>query len=201
VKEDRIKNLILFALVVILILVVVSNLENHRSRPQPQVAVTDTTPSPSPSQNTSVVASQDVTPAIAVLPPTPSPVAVPKVAERPKPIYTANARPQPAVSQPTITISAPASYVNQPSFDCSKAQSDAEHLICSDPELAALDRQLAIVYQHALAVVRDKAAFKESTGQEWLYRERTCHDKACVMRWYVDQRTNLAQIAETGRMP
>ena len=33
-----------------------------------------------------------------------------------------------------------------PSFDCAKASSDAEKLICSDAELAGLDRSLAELY-------------------------------------------------------
>lgn len=36
-----------------------------------------------------------------------------------------------------------------PSFDCSKTAHDAEELICNDDELAALDNQLAGVYQAA----------------------------------------------------
>ncbi len=38
----------------------------------------------------------------------------------------------------------------EPSFDCSKADHDAEELICRDNELAALDNQLAGVYHTAL---------------------------------------------------
>ncbi len=38
----------------------------------------------------------------------------------------------------------------EPSFDCSKADHDAEELICKDNELAALDNQLAGVYHAAL---------------------------------------------------
>jgi uncharacterized protein YecT (DUF1311 family)/membrane-bound inhibitor of C-type lysozyme len=41
-----------------------------------------------------------------------------------------------------------------PSFDCSKAESSAEELICEDADLAALDRIVADRYGAALAVVR-----------------------------------------------
>lgn len=41
----------------------------------------------------------------------------------------------------TDTTASPA--MSPPSFDCAKAQSEAETLVCNDAELAALDRQLA----------------------------------------------------------
>lgn len=41
-----------------------------------------------------------------------------------------------------------------PSFDCSKAESSAEELICKDSQLAALDRRVAERYAAALEVVR-----------------------------------------------
>ena len=44
-----------------------------------------------------------------------------------------------------------------PSFDCSKASGQVEELICADPELAALDVEMARLYQ---------AVSAEATGQE-----------------------------------
>lgn len=84
------------------------------------------------------------------------------------------------------------------SFDCTKARSDAEHIICSDPELAAKDVQLAGMYAKAKAAAKDPAAFKERTRDQWNYRERECHDRECVARWYADQQVVLSKIAETG---
>lgn len=86
------------------------------------------------------------------------------------------------------------------SFDCSKARSDAEHLICSDPELAADDVELAKVYSVAKAAVADQAAFKERTRNQWNYREKNCHDRECLVRWYADQKIVLTQIAQTGKV-
>lgn len=93
---------------------------------------------------------------------------------------------------------APATF--SPSFDCSKAKSDAEHLICSDPELASDDVALAAIFARAKAVVLDQGAFKERVRQQWNYRERSCHDRECLIRWYADQKTALTQIAQTGRL-
>lgn len=86
------------------------------------------------------------------------------------------------------------------SFDCTKARSDAEHLICGDLELAADDVQLATMFAKAKAAVTDQAAFRERTRQQWNYREQYCHDRSCLVRWYADQKTALTQIAETGRV-
>ncbi len=56
-------------------------------------------------------------------------------------------------------IAAPASRAEEgtkgPAFDCTKASSEVEKLICADEELAALDRKLDEVYKTALAKARD----------------------------------------------
>ncbi|WMY10953.1 hypothetical protein [Paraburkholderia phenoliruptrix] len=87
-----------------------------------------------------------------------------------------------------------------PSFDCAKAKSDAERLICSDTDLAARDIELALLFAKAKAAVIDKEAFKQRTRRQWNYREQMCHDRECLVRWYFDQRTALSQIAATGRV-
>ncbi|QVN15022.1 DUF4236 domain-containing protein [Burkholderia sp. LAS2] len=84
------------------------------------------------------------------------------------------------------------------SFDCSKSRSDAEHLICNDAALAAADVELADIYTKAKAAVTDQAAFRERTRGQWNYRERKCHDRECLVRWYADQKNALGEIAATG---
>ncbi|MFT4503168.1 DUF4236 domain-containing protein [Caballeronia sp. 15711] len=97
----------------------------------------------------------------------------------------------------TSTASAPTFPT---SFDCSKAHSDAEHLICGDAALAAADVELAAVYAKAKAAVSDETAFRARTRAQWNYREQTCHDRECLTRWYTDQNTALNEIATTGRL-
>lgn len=104
----------------------------------------------------------------------------------------------PAMSSTSGSLQPPTTYAT--SFDCTKARSDAEHLICGDPELANADIQLAAVFLRAKAAVTDQAAFRERVRQQWNYREQSCHDKECLMRWYVDQKIALSQIAQTGRV-
>ncbi|MDR5803736.1 DUF4236 domain-containing protein [Caballeronia sp. LZ001] len=84
------------------------------------------------------------------------------------------------------------------SFDCAKAHSDAEHLICGDAQLAAADIELAAGYVKAKGAVADQAAFRERTRAQWNYREQTCHDRECLARWYADQKIALNEMATTG---
>lgn len=86
------------------------------------------------------------------------------------------------------------------SFDCSKAKSDAERLICSDPVLAANDVELAKIFVRAKAAAIDQAAFRERVRQQWNYREQNCHERECLVRWYADQKTVLTQISQTGKV-
>lgn len=96
--------------------------------------------------------------------------------------------------------SAQTASFQQTSFDCSKAHSDAEHIICSDAELASDDVQLAAIYAKAKAAADDPAAFKERTRAQWNYREQQCHERECLIRWYADQNIALAEIAATGKI-
>nr|WP_155625821.1 hypothetical protein [Burkholderia vietnamiensis] len=88
--------------------------------------------------------------------------------------------------------------VQQTSFDCSKAKSIPEFLICHDPDLAAADRDLADTYRQAKEAAVDKTAFNNRTRRQWNFRERNCRDKDCLMSWYAYQKRVLSKIAQTG---
>jgi outer membrane biosynthesis protein TonB len=81
----------------------------------------------------------------------------------------------------------------QPSFDCAKAHSRNERLICSDPQLAQLDRDTGRLHARAKAAARDAAAFKRQNDREWKLREAQCRDKACLLAWYGHRRQQLQQ--------
>ncbi|MEX3953040.1 hypothetical protein AB4Y40_35480 [Paraburkholderia sp. EG287B] len=87
------------------------------------------------------------------------------------------------------------------SFDCAKARSDAEHLICSDAELAAADLDLANLFASAKAAATDQVAFKEHTREQWNYRERSCHDRDCLVQWYANQHQWLTSIVSNPTGP
>jgi uncharacterized protein len=62
-----------------------------------------------------------------------------------------------------------------PSFDCSKAGSEVEKLICADQGLADLDRKLDAVYKAALAKARDDVPQWLRTEQRgWVKGRNEC---------------------------
>lgn len=69
------------------------------------------------------------------------------------------------------------------SFDCVKARSIPEKLICGDSELSRKDEELAKVYAKAKAAAPDKAAFSRSATDAWRRREAICKDAECVTTW------------------
>lgn len=99
---------------------------------------------------------------------------------------------------PTVSASDQSATTYQTSFDCAKATSVPDYLICHDPDLAMSDRELATIYQQAKAGVTDKAAFTDRTRKQWNYREKNCRDKSCLAAWYADQKIVLTRIAQTG---
>jgi uncharacterized protein len=81
-----------------------------------------------------------------------------------------------------------------PSFDCAKAESEAETMVCADYGLAALDNRLAEVYAAELAkpdAVKDLAARQRS----WVKGRDECwkadDKKLCVEEEY---RTRIAEL-------
>ncbi len=61
--------------------------------------------------------------------------------------------------------------VSAASFDCKKAASEVEKLICQNPELSRLDDEMTRMYKRALASAPDKP-LRASDGREWLKKEQ-----------------------------
>ncbi len=101
-----------------------------------------------------------------------------------------------AASESAATV--PTSFPT--SFDCAKARSGPEHLICGDAELAADDVELAGLYAKAKAAATDAVAFQEHVRQQWNSREISCHDRDCLVQWYADQKQWFTNImnGQTG---
>jgi uncharacterized protein len=82
-----------------------------------------------------------------------------------------------------------------PSFDCSKASTKTEHLICSDKEVAEADAELARLYKQALASAMDKEALKRDQ-QTWIKSQRdVCTDTPCLLRTYQGRLSALGNLA------
>lgn len=86
-----------------------------------------------------------------------------------------------------------------PSFDCQAAESDAEALVCEDPDLAAIDRELARLYALAEAAESgDGLAILRATQRGWIRGRDDCWKAAgtladCVRDTYALRIAELRQ--------
>lgn len=77
------------------------------------------------------------------------------------------------------------------SFDCAKAASRAEILICSDGTLSVLDEELSVLHRRARNAASDPMGFTKESRSEWRRRETLCQDKSCLLNWYAHRREQL----------
>jgi len=68
------------------------------------------------------------------------------------------------------------------SFDCTKASSKVEHLICGDHELSILDEHLAIAYRNAKKYQEPKQLKLEQ--RTWMGRRNSCITIYCLKQSY-----------------
>lgn len=79
-----------------------------------------------------------------------------------------------------------------PSFDCRKASTGSERLICSSKELSAADVKLAQAYKSAANVSSDKGILK-SEQNAWRNNERdACSDIECMLAAYQNRLIQLS---------
>ncbi|ASU40006.1 hypothetical protein hmeg3_18050 [Herbaspirillum sp. meg3] len=70
------------------------------------------------------------------------------------------------------------------SFNCSKAGSATEKIICGDAELSRLDDQLGKTYKQAKAKAADRREFAARSDGFWRWREKNCQTRECLLDWY-----------------
>lgn len=78
------------------------------------------------------------------------------------------------------------------SFDCTKAASKVEKLICADAQLSAQDETLAAVYRQAAQLTPGEAEPKLSQ-RAWLKQRNACADVDCVAQAY---RQRIAELED-----
>lgn len=79
-----------------------------------------------------------------------------------------------------------------PSFDCNKAKSQAEKLICQDAELSSLDVVLADLFKKAKNIQgENRSILIARTKQAWRAREDNCKTIACLQEWYASRIVNM----------
>lgn len=120
-------------------------------------------------------------------------------------------RPIAAAIALTATVASPApaqaplSEQRGPSFECSEAESEAEKLVCSDPDLAALDWRLAERFEAAVKAVEGfggdvEAAEAElrATQRGWVSGRDDCwkadDPHACVRDAYLRREGELVAL-------
>lgn len=76
------------------------------------------------------------------------------------------------------------------SFDCAKATTKVEKMICADPELSALDENLSKTFKEALKATEDKEQLKKEQFA-WMRERNLCKDNACTQKSYKSRITEL----------
>jgi|GEM_PF-3184897 len=76
------------------------------------------------------------------------------------------------------------------SFDCAKAQTKVEKLICGNEQASQLDKEMQSAYREAQAHAADPVSLKTEQRQ-WLKMRDTCNDAACIIQAY---RTRLVSL-------
>lgn len=101
-----------------------------------------------------------------------------------------------AIALPVLCFFPHARAQNQPtrptpSFDCAKASTRSERLICGDSQLSVLDGEYALLYKQARQVAVDPAEFKTNGLEALKWREANCKDKACLVEWFAERKRAL----------
>ena len=81
------------------------------------------------------------------------------------------------------------------SFDCAKAGTTIEKLICSEPGISRLDTQLARSYKKALTATPSREAVKAWQKNWLLFTRDHCTDTACLTKAYTTQIAELDEHA------
>jgi uncharacterized protein len=81
-----------------------------------------------------------------------------------------------------------ATSVNAASFDCRKAGTAIEKMICGDQRLSALDEALASSFKEAM---RTNPGTARPAQLEWLKQRNACQDVACVAAAYQSRISDL----------
>ncbi|MBK6854161.1 MAG: DUF1311 domain-containing protein [Burkholderiales bacterium] len=88
------------------------------------------------------------------------------------------------------------------SFDCTKARSATERMICTDQKLSSLDEDLARHYARALERVEDTAELKRMQRNWLATQRRECLDANCLVSAYQNRITELqSDVRDTENVP
>jgi uncharacterized protein len=86
------------------------------------------------------------------------------------------------------------------SFDCEKASTRIEKMICQDDGLGHLDDQMADKYRAQLAARPNDPSVREAQAA-WLRERNRCPDEACLALAYLDRLRTLSQGGQPATQP
>lgn len=90
-----------------------------------------------------------------------------------------------------------AQMVQAASFDCAKATTKAEHIICDDKEISKLDDELSVRYKAALKDLEHAETIKHEQKQ-WIKARNLCAEAVCLQDAYVRRIEKLRMRNEVG---
>ena len=89
----------------------------------------------------------------------------------------------------SVALAVPASALAAP--DCSRAKTNVEKLLCSNPRLAKADERLAFAFRGAIRRGADPKALMEAQGI-WIREARdVCNDVECMLKAYEERISDL----------
>lgn len=93
----------------------------------------------------------------------------------------------------------PAAGSSRPSFDCAKAATSVERMICADPSLGEKDRQVSITYRTWIQRVKsgdmiDPIDEIVADQKAWVQRRNACQTAACVSKAYDERIEELPSL-------
>lgn len=86
------------------------------------------------------------------------------------------------------------------SFDCAKAGTRVEKMICSDAALAELDTTLAARYESVLQMGDDKTYWKQDQ-RKWVKERNQCQQPSCLAHSYNVRIQDLEQVLQYLNKP
>jgi len=96
-----------------------------------------------------------------------------------------------------LLLSAPAQAA---SFDCAKAGTNVEHMICDNPELSKLDDELNESYKAALKDKSQVVSIKQ-VQKQWVKVRNSCPDTGCVESAYQKRIVQLRPVQTAQKIP
>lgn len=96
-----------------------------------------------------------------------------------------------------VALELVAAYAQAASFDCDKAITKVENLICADAGISKLDEDLTVAYKAALQDEKQVNSIRQAQKQ-WMKERNGCADTVCVKSAYATRLSSLKSTVTDG---